>query len=95
MFYLYHIARPGFDLSEGYIGVSRDPARRLRHHRRSSRRPEKKGRPVYEAMNRYPDVVMNIVASGSEKEIYDMEKSLRPNSNMGWNTIPGGYASRR
>lgn len=65
-------------LSEGYIGVATDWARRVRQHR-------------HRFKNIWDKVIMTPIVSASESYCFDLEKKLRPLRNIGWNIAAGGY----
>ncbi len=83
MYYLYHICREGDkgDYSKGYVGITkRKPEVRWKEH--------KKDKWFY---NEYNDVIEYIIAEGSDREIKDMEESLREKvSPDNWNKRAGG-----
>ena len=62
--------------TEGYIGfTARDPL--IRKHEHESRKTGAKG-------------TFHIIAEGSTSEMLDLERTLRPDSNIGDNIAPGG-----
>jgi predicted GIY-YIG superfamily endonuclease len=66
------------DISQhGYVGVSKDPARRLLSHRRHNE-------------NIPQDTWVEIVFSGTREECFEKEFELRPTKKMGWNRAVGG-----
>ena len=65
--------RPGWD---GYIGVTRDPEKRLYEHSRSKRHP--------------PGFKMMIMIEGFRETCFLYEFTLRPHARIGWNIAPGG-----
>lgn len=81
--YVYHIARPGMSVEEGYIGVSVHPKVRLGEHRRGDYR-------IGRALRKYPDAEMTIIMESSKFRCYATEKMLRPEKNIGWNIAEGG-----
>lgn len=86
MLYLYHIRRKchSNNFKEGYIGVSKNPTRRLKEHKRGSNAHLKY------AFAAYDDVEMVLITNGTKAEILRMEVWLRPNKKMGWNCVEGG-----
>lgn len=64
-------------LTDGYVGVSKDPDVRFKSHLRVNERIPK-------------DAEMKIVFSGTRAECFEEEKRLRPAKNIGWNRAPGG-----
>lgn len=71
---------------DGYVGVTNDPNRRFREHKRS------KTTIIGKAFIKYGDVLICEVlaeASGYE-EAKEIERILRPKSGIGWNLVEGG-----
>lgn len=62
--------------TDGYVGISREPHRRLMEHRQSGQ---------------FSNVFcMEIVFEGSRSECISKEIKLRPSELIGWNNAPGG-----
>jgi hypothetical protein len=71
-------------LSEGYVGVSSNIEKRLLSHKKSNHR-------VGKAIRKYNDIVCGILCENlSEKEALTIERSYRPEENIGWNHAKGG-----
>lgn len=85
--YLYWIHRPDHTdlLCEGYIGVSKNPTKRLIEHRSSKQNPH-----LTKAFQKYKDIVHTILMEGDEAYCYEIEEKLRPNNQIGWNIVKGG-----
>lgn len=85
--HVYHISRRSSlgDLSDGYVGVSSDPEYRWMRHIRY----EKNSR-IKRAYEKYDDVEIRIISSGSREFCFALEAMLRPSPRMGWNLVPGG-----
>lgn len=86
MYYIYHIRRDvhSNNLKEGYIGISNNPERRLKEHKKSGNVHLKR------AFEKYTDIQMVVISEGSEDEMKRMEEWLRPEDKMGWNLVKGG-----
>lgn len=89
MYYIYWIKRKSYTdpESEGYIGFSDNPERRLLEHKNSK---NKKSR-VFNYINKYGDIILEVLYSFENK--YDAlrkEKELRPKKYIGWNIAIGG-----
>jgi predicted GIY-YIG superfamily endonuclease len=69
--------------SEGYVGISKDPVRRMREHKKSKYR-------IGNHLRRHPDADLVILFEGSEEECIAREKELRPVDGIGWNIVSGG-----
>lgn len=82
-YYLYHIARPGMSIDQGYIGITKDPDRRFRQHSNSDY-------PVGRAIRKYSDIVMKLLVIGTENYVLGLEKDLRPHAFIGYNLAAGG-----
>lgn len=85
--YLYWIHRPNQTnlLSEGYIGVSKNPEKRLWEHKHHKRNPH-----LSNAFKKYKDITHTILLIGEENYCYEIEEKLRPTSDIGWNIVKGG-----
>lgn len=77
--------------SQGYIGISFNPSLRLISHRKFSKKI-KGQHPLYNALKNPSDTVeMITLCAGSRFYCFEMESRLRPNPNIGWNVLAGGY----
>jgi hypothetical protein len=86
--YLYWLHLPSHsDInSQGYIGVSNNPKRRLSEHLISKNNPH-----LYRVLQKYPDeILQTIIFEGDEESCYQMEETLRPYPQIGWNINKGG-----
>lgn len=85
--YLYHIRRQCDSgvLTEGYIGISYTPHERFKQHKRRNT-----NKHLSAAIEKYNDIELFIVTSGSRSEMLRLEKYLRPHDNIGWNVTEGG-----
>lgn len=89
--YLYWIHRPCDVnlLEEGYIGISVNPKLRWKHHL-NKRNNNQKNHRLYNAMRKHDDYEMKILLIGSPEYCLEIERSLRPNKNIGLNHAVGG-----
>ena len=73
--------------TQGYIGVSVDPNRRLHEHRYKSQNTHLKY-----AINKYGwnTLIKKTVLIGSKDYCLNIEKKLRPIDDIGWNIVAGG-----
>lgn len=62
---------------DGYIGVTKDPKKRLEAHKAKNPRIPK-------------DAQMEIIYSGTRQECFELEENLRPQPKIGWNSAMGG-----
>ena len=77
--------------SEGYVGVSINPDRRLSKHMRLVESGEHENAHLINAIRKSGNtIVQDIVATGDEKYCYLLESKLRPDREIGWNIAPGG-----
>ncbi len=85
--YLYHIRRrcDAGDLKKGYVGISFCPEERWKQHKRRKSNPH-----LSNALDKYEDVEMQVITSGSRSEMLRLETYLRPGDSIGWNTCAGG-----
>lgn len=75
---VYHIRLCGNeDVSQGYIGVTRNIEARTRSHRHSK------------MLTSDREVV--IIYRGTKEDCYNLEEELRPTDGIGWNVGKGGY----
>ena len=84
--YWIHLSEHTDILTQGYVGVSVSPTRRLKEHKNST-----DNKYLYRVLNKYPDLIMqSIVFEGGATECYQYEEHLRPQKNIGWNNNKGG-----
>ena len=83
--HVYHIRRPGMDLSQGYIGVAVDYRQRFKTHCRCSENIH-----FRRALDKYDDIEIVPLVKADEEYCYWLEEQLRPEPQMGWNISPGG-----
>lgn len=84
--YWIHLPEHTDILTEGYVGVSVNPKRRLREHKNST-----DNKYLSRVLSKYPDdVIQSIVFEGDSDACYRYEEHLRPNVNIGWNNNKGG-----
>ena len=85
--YIYWIHLPEHTniLTEGYVGISKNPTNRLKSHKFRSNNPH-----LLNCFNKYPNVVMDIVLEAEESYCLELEEKLRPDKNIGWNIAKGG-----
>jgi predicted GIY-YIG superfamily endonuclease len=88
MIYVYWIHEAGHSdpLTEGYIGISCDPTKRMKYH---SHKKNNDNYALYKALK--DGAIQTILHSCSDREsalLY--ESKYRPIENTGWNIIPGG-----
>jgi hypothetical protein len=75
--------------SQGYIGITkRTVAERYREHVSDSKRSHSR---LFNAMNKYgSDIMVRTIVECDIDYAYNLEESLRPTMNIGWNVLPGG-----
>lgn len=77
--------------TEGYIGVSSNPARRWREHLRDANGGYHPNNYLSNALIKYADdLVWDIIFGGTLDQCYEFEKELRPEASIGWNLMAGG-----
>jgi predicted GIY-YIG superfamily endonuclease len=70
--------------TEGYVGVSCEPNKRFKEHKRNKNNPR-----VSHAIKK--GASMELICSGlTREEVLELEKELRPTDKIGWNLIAGG-----
>jgi hypothetical protein len=80
------------DITEdGYVGVAVDYSQRMSNHLGRHRRKRNQYK-LHSSMKKVgiQNIVSEIVYEGSVENCYVLEKLLRPDSNIGWNTAAGG-----
>ena len=77
---------------QGYVGVSKNPEKRWEGHLRQSKKYTKENNHLYHSINKYSwdKLIKETILYGEESYCYETELYLRPISNIGWNTVPGG-----
>lgn len=87
MCYLYWIHLPEHTniMTQGYIGVSNAPKRRLWEHHNITENPH-----LQNAFNKYNNIKFSILLQGDEDYCYIMEEKIRPDIKIGWNINKGG-----
>lgn len=84
--YWIHLPDQADMYSQGYIGVSNNPTRRLQEHKISTG-----NKHLYRALIKYSDrVIQTVIFSGDTESCYLYEEQLRPIANIGWNINKGG-----
>jgi len=74
--------------SQGYVGVSNDPKRRLNEHKLDSK--SDKNPYLARVLNKH-QIIQSIIFQETEEECYAREEMLRPEKNIGWNITRGGF----
>ena len=86
---VYWVHRPDHTdmFSEGYVGVTNNPARRWFRHSRYSDNQHLKA-----AIKKYgwDNLIKEVVLIGEETYCYDLEAKIRPTRQIGWNIAEGG-----
>ena len=77
-------------LTEGYVGITINPERREKEYRRVS------GTGLHNihltrALEKYDDIVFEVIFDGTRDECINEEIRLRPEKNIGWNIAMGGF----
>lgn len=73
-------------MTEGYIGVSKNPKNRYYRHKSIDRNnPHLKN-----AFKKYDSIIQDILVIGEDQYCYKLEAKLRPTKDIGWNIAAGG-----
>jgi hypothetical protein len=73
--------------NEGYVGVtSLSLSERMNQHSKNVYRKS----VVKKAIDKYSDIIIDLVYEGNDRECLDLEASYRPSENIGWNIAKGG-----
>lgn len=87
--YWYHLKEHTDPYTQGYIGVTKNPAKRHYEHFR----PNNVQYHFYKAIQKYgkENIIRTILHENvSRDEAYDLERQYRPTNNIGWNYNSGG-----
>lgn len=78
--------------TQGYVGVtSLSLSERYNQHAKNVYRKS----VVKKAIDKYSDVIIELVYEGSEEDCLKLEANYRPNENVGWNIAKGGNVPTR
>lgn len=89
--YWIHIPEHTDMYSQGYIGVSIDPSRRLWQHRNDASKDKHCNFHLSQALKKYhSNIIQTIIFEGDESACYSLEEQIRPTENIGWNINKGG-----
>lgn len=75
--------------TEGYVGISLNPDARCRCHE-SNFQKRRDGQYLDSSVYEFNNVVFEVVHCGSQSEVEDFERTLRPTKGIGWNRGAGG-----
>lgn len=80
-------------LSQGYVGVSKNPKERIRHHFKNAFGGYHTDKSLTKAIKKYgkENIVVEIILIAENSYCYQVEQKLRPKSFIGWNMREGGY----
>lgn len=85
MYYVYWLKLPGFNLDQGYIGISHNCKERLSGHKR------KTNAHLKNAFAKYGEQIKQVILlAGTKEYCLLMEEKLRPTEDIGWNIVKGG-----
>lgn len=90
--YLYWIHRE-FDtdiITDGYIGIAKNPSTRWVQHLKASGRISNKNHKLYSSLRKYNNFKMTILLVSNREYCSEMEYKLRPFRNIGLNHAVGG-----
>lgn len=88
--YWAHLPEHNDMWTQGYIGITKQPVMRrwLDHISHAS---TEKHLPIYRALNKYPNIVFDVIVIGQDREYCEqIERQLRPTVGIGWNINTGG-----
>jgi hypothetical protein len=84
--YWIHLPEHIDPYSEGYVGISSDPEKRIKQHKKGT-----ENRYLKHVFNKYgTTIVIDILDEGLEENVLLKEEEYRPNKNIGWNIAKGG-----
>jgi hypothetical protein len=77
--------------TQGYIGVSKNPAKRWKDHLRDAKGGYHANPYLAKVFLKYHEkLIFDVVFGGTKDQCWDLEKELRPTSSIGWNIMAGG-----
>jgi hypothetical protein len=90
--YVYWIRHTNMSdfMTEGYIGVTNNPTRRIANHKTKLRNGKHDNLHFQRAYNIDEDLIIEYIKEGPEHECYAFEEQLRPHPCIGWNINKGG-----
>ena len=94
MAYVYwlHLQEHNDYFKEGYIGVSKDPKRRLKEHYLLVGGGWHENPHLKHAFEKYKEkIIQTIIIQGPEEYCYEIESKLRNIKQIGWNIAEGGF----
>jgi len=90
--YWIHLPNHIDHLSQGYIGVSNNPKRRMKEHLNTTKGRMDKNLFFGKILQKYYDtLIQTILFQGTEIACYLLEEELRPYKNIAWNVNKGGF----
>lgn len=90
--YWIHLSSHSDISCEGYIGITNRPEIRFQEHLRESTKQFGSRNVLYEKLRTYENVSYSILCYGDKEYIRQLEITLRPKWQIGWNYSPGGYS---
>jgi hypothetical protein len=76
---------------EGYVGVSINPKKRFKNHKKAAIKGKHENSHLQNAFQKYGDkVIQHLIWVGEEDNCYINEEILRPEPRVGWNINKGG-----
>lgn len=90
--YWLHLPEHSDPLTEGYIGVSKNPVSRMATHIRRASENRHHNHNLIKIIKEKgkTSIIKDIILYGQETFCYEVENDLRPNPNIGWNIAEGG-----
>lgn len=89
--YWIHLPNHTDQFTQGYVGVSNNPKRRMAEHLNVSKFRNDKNPFFGRMLNKYSsELIQTILFIGTEDACYSLEEELRPVKNIGWNANMGG-----
>jgi hypothetical protein len=87
--YWIHLATHTDIETQGFIGVSTNYLKRFQTHRNASVKNTHTNQQLATAFNTHSDIVVDVFMMGTKSFCYQIEATLRPRPNIGWNLAPG------
>ena len=89
--YWIHLPEHNNTTTQGYIGVSKNPKKRLQSHFNDARTNNHCNPYFSRILKKYNDqLTQTIIFEGEDTACYAYEEELRPSKNIGWNANKGG-----
>jgi len=88
---LYHICKDGMAIDDGYIGVTCDTSKRFSRHKLDLKKGVHANVHLQRVYNKGYNLIYKVLVVGGKDYVYNLEKTLRPIKQIGYNIAEGGF----